>query len=192
MDFNEKFGREGLTFDDVLLVPAPSEVLPSDVILSTRFTKGVELHIPLVSAGMDTVTDARMAIAIAREGGLGVVHKNMSIEEQAAEVDKVKRSESGVIVDPFFLSPTHSIRMPSLSWPITDFRSPIVDEERRLVGILQQGSVFERTTSAHRQRHDRTTSSPLLWGPRGKQAILHKHRESFPVDENNVLRLDYH
>src|SRR5690554_3745731 len=109
MDFSAKFGREGLTFDDVLLMPAPSEVLPSDVILSTRFTKGVELNIPLASAGMDTVTEARMAIAMAREGGIGVIHKNMSITDQASEVDKVKRSESGVITNPFHLSPDHTI-----------------------------------------------------------------------------------
>ena len=97
--------REGLTFDDVLLVPAKSEVLPRDVDLSIQLTKNIKLNIPLLSAAMDTVTDSRMAIAMAREGGLGIIHKNMSIEEQAAQVDKVKRSEHGVITDPFFLSP---------------------------------------------------------------------------------------
>ena len=105
MDFQAKFGKEGLTFDDVLLLPAASDVLPSQVDSSTRITNRIQLNIPIVSAGMDTVTEARMAIAIAREGGIGVIHKNLSIEDQAGEVDKVKRSESGIIVDPIFLSP---------------------------------------------------------------------------------------
>jgi len=96
MDFENKFGKEGLTFDDVLLVPAASEVLPADVDTATTLTKNITLNIPLISAGMDTVTEARTAIAIAREGGLGVIHKNLSIQEQAGEVDKVKRSESGL------------------------------------------------------------------------------------------------
>ena len=110
MDFQDKFGREGITFDDVLLVPDASEVLPSEVDITTRFSKNIRLNIPLVSAGMDTVTESRMAIAMAREGGIGVIHKNLSIEEQASEVDRVKRSESGVIVDPFYLHPHNSVR----------------------------------------------------------------------------------
>ena len=100
----EKFGKLGITFDDVLLVPAKSDVLPSDVDVSTQLTKKIQLNIPLMSAAMDTVTESRMAIAMAREGGIGVIHKNMSIERQAAEVDKVKRSEHGVITDPFYLT----------------------------------------------------------------------------------------
>ena len=101
----EKFGKEALTFDDVLLVPAKSEILPREVEIGTQLTKNIRLNIPLLSAGMDTVTSARMAIAMAREGGIGVIHKNMSIELQAQEVDKVKRSEHGIIVDgkiPYF------------------------------------------------------------------------------------------
>ncbi|HOL13541.1 MAG TPA: IMP dehydrogenase, partial [Bacillota bacterium] len=101
----ERFAKVGLTFDDVLLIPAESYVLPRDVDLKTRVTRNISLNIPLLSAGMDTVTEARMAIAMAREGGLGVIHKNMSPEAQATEVDKVKRSESGVIVDPIYLKP---------------------------------------------------------------------------------------
>src|SRR4051812_21635964 len=93
-----KFGKEGLTFDDVLLLPAESDVLPSEVVTSTRLTRTIALNIPIVSAAMDTVTEARLAIALAREGGLGVIHRNLSIEQQVAEVDKVKRSESGMIV----------------------------------------------------------------------------------------------
>ena len=97
-----KIIKEGLTFDDVLLVPQASEVIPNQVDLSTNLTKDVKLNIPLLSAAMDTVTEARLAIAMAREGGLGIIHKNMSIDEQAAHVDRVKRSEHGVITDPFF------------------------------------------------------------------------------------------
>src|SRR3989440_9014552 len=103
---DRKFAKEGLTFDDVLLVPAHSEVLPNDVSTRTRLTRSIELAIPVVSAAMDTVTEARLAIALAREGGLGVMHRNLSIEAQVAEVDKVKRSESGMIVEPVTLRPT--------------------------------------------------------------------------------------
>src|SRR5205814_7936432 len=106
---DEKFAREGLTFDDVLLVPAHSEVLPNDVSTATRLTRSIRLQIPIVSAAMDTVTEARLAIALAREGGLGVIHRNLSIAEQVAEVDKVKRSESGMIVEPVTLPPTARI-----------------------------------------------------------------------------------
>ena len=102
--------RTGLTFDDVLLVPRASSVLPRDVDTSTMLTPTIKLNVPLLSAAMDTVTDARLAIAMAREGGLGIIHKNMTIDEQATQVDKVKRSEHGVITDPFFLSPDHLIR----------------------------------------------------------------------------------
>ena len=100
---------DGITFDDVLLVPQYSEVTPNMVDLTTHLTKKIKLNIPMMSAGMDTVTEHRMAIAMARAGGLGVIHKNMSIEQQADEVRKVKRSENGVIIDPFYLTPPHSI-----------------------------------------------------------------------------------
>ena len=109
MNFAEKFGKEGLTFDDVLLVPQESSVIPREVDTSTRLTRNIRLNIPIISAGMDTVTESRMAIALAREGGIGVIHKNMPIEAQAGEIDKVKRSESGIIVDPIYLSPEHRI-----------------------------------------------------------------------------------
>src|SRR5699024_4181096 len=105
----DKFAKEGLTFDDVLLVPAKSDVLPREVELKTELTPTLKLNAPLISAGMDTVTEAEMAIAMARQGGFGVIHKNMSIEEQAEMVDQVKRSESGVITDPFFLTPQHQV-----------------------------------------------------------------------------------
>ena len=105
LELDRKFGKEGLTFDDVLLVPAESRVLPNDVSTATRLTRDITLQIPIVSAAMDTVTEARLAIALAREGGIGVIHRNLSIEEQVAEVDKVKRSESGMIVEPVTLPP---------------------------------------------------------------------------------------
>ena len=108
-DFSSKFVKEGLTFDDVLLIPAESHVLPKEVDVSTQLTKTIHLNTPLMTAAMDTVTETEMAIAIAREGGIGIIHKNMSIEKQADEVDRVKRSENGVIVNPFFLSPDHFV-----------------------------------------------------------------------------------
>ena len=108
-NFDEKFVKEGLTFDDVLLVPAFSQVIPRDIELKTKLSKNITLNTPLLSAAMDTVTESRMAIAIAREGGIGIIHKNMSIEEQYDEIDKVKRSENGVIVNPFYLSPDHLV-----------------------------------------------------------------------------------
>ena len=108
-DAAQKFVKRGLTFDDVLLVPAASDVLPADIDLHTRLTKKIKLNIPLISAAMDTVTEYRMAIAIAREGGIGIIHKNMSISQQAEQVDMVKRSENGVITNPFWLAPGHTL-----------------------------------------------------------------------------------
>ncbi len=108
-NYSEKFAKEGLTFDDVLLIPAESHVLPKEVDLSTHLTKSIKLNTPLMTAAMDTVTESNMAIAIAREGGVGIIHKNMPIEKQADMVDRVKRSENGVIVNPFFLSPQHFV-----------------------------------------------------------------------------------
>lgn len=134
-----KFQKEGLTFDDVLLIPAKSEVLPKDVNLSSQLTKKIKLNIPIISAAMDTVTEHKMAIAMAREGGLGVIHKNMPIELQAEEVRKVKRSESGVINDPFFLTPEHKVQeAEDLMRKYRISGVPIVNsmEEKKLVGIL--------------------------------------------------------
>ena len=134
-----KFQKEGLTFDDVLLIPAKSEVLPKDVVLTSQLTKKIKLNIPVISAAMDTVTEHKMAIAMAREGGLGVIHKNMPIELQAEEVRKVKRSESGVINDPFFLTPDHKVQeAEDLMRKYRISGVPIVNslEEKKLVGIL--------------------------------------------------------
>lgn len=132
-----KLLKEGLTYDDVLLVPQRSEVLPNEVSLKTKLTKKIGLNIPIISAGMDTVTEAKLAIAIAREGGIGIIHKNMSIEQQALEVDKVKRCEHGVIVDPFSLSPEHLVKdAEALMARYRISGVPIVDEKGVLVGII--------------------------------------------------------
>src|SRR5437870_9122493 len=137
VELDRKFSREGLTFDDVLLVPAESRVLPNDVSTATRLTRSIELRIPVVSAAMDTVTEARLAIALAREGGLGIVHRNLSIEDQVAEVDKVKRSESGMIVEPVTLRPDDLVgEALELMARYRVSGIPITDESTRLVGIL--------------------------------------------------------
>lgn len=195
MDFETKFGKEGLTFDDVLLVPAASDVLPSEVSTSTRITKNVTLNIPIISAGMDTVTEARMAIAMAREGGLGVIHKNLSIEEQAGEVDKVKRSESGVIVDPFFLSPEH--RISDALELMARYRIsgvPIVDKDHKLVGILTNRDLkfeenFDQPIGAVMTK-DNLVTGPVNTTLDEAKRILHKHRiEKLPlVDEDFRLK----
>ncbi|MFD1019397.1 IMP dehydrogenase [Thalassobacillus hwangdonensis] len=135
----DKFAKEGLTFDDVLLVPAKSEILPRDVSVATELSPTLKLNVPIISAGMDTVTEAKMAIAMARQGGLGVIHKNMSIEEQAEEVDRVKRSESGVITNPFYLTPDHQVfDAEHLMGKYRISGVPIVNDEdqQQLVGIL--------------------------------------------------------
>ncbi|ANC75348.1 MAG: IMP dehydrogenase [Bacillota bacterium] len=135
--WQDKFAKEGLTFDDVLLIPAKSSVLPGDVSIKTRLSDTVQLNIPIISAGMDTVTEANMAIAMARQGGLGIVHKNMSIEEQAEQIDRVKRSESGVITDPFYLTPEHQVfDAEHLMGKYRISGVPIVDADKKLVGIL--------------------------------------------------------
>src|SRR5947207_8460108 len=142
----EKFGKEGLTFDDVLLVPAESAVLPNDVSTVTQLTPTIALQIPIVSAAMDTVTEARLAIALAREGGLGIVHRNLSIADQVAEVDKVKRSEAGMIVEPVTLRPDAPVAEAlELMARYHISGVPIVEDGDRLVGILTNRDLrFER------------------------------------------------
>src|ERR671939_918274 len=137
IELDRKFAREGLTFDDVLLVPAESAVLPNEVSTRTRLTRRIELEIPIVSAAMDTVTEARLAIALAREGGLGILHRNLSIEDQIAEVDKVKRSESGMIVEPVTLPPDAPVST-ALELMATYHISgvPVTNDDGTLVGIL--------------------------------------------------------
>src|SRR5436309_4957669 len=137
LELERKFVREGLAFDDVLLLPAESHVLPNDVSTETRFTREIPLHIPIASAAMDTVTEARLAIALARIGGIGIVHRNLSIDDQVAEVDKVKRSEAGMIVEPVTLSPERPVS--EALGLMAHYRIsgvPITDEAGILVGIL--------------------------------------------------------
>ncbi|MBR2718762.1 MAG: IMP dehydrogenase [Clostridia bacterium] len=190
----QKVVREGLTFDDVLLVPAKSEVLPKDVDLSIQLTPVIKLNIPMMSAAMDTVTDSRMAIAMAREGGLGIIHKNMSIEEQAAQVDKVKRSEHGVITDPFFLSPEHLIQDAENLMARYRISGVPITRDGKLVGILTNRDL-RFVTDYSRPIHEFMTSKNLVTAPVGttlEQAkmILAQHRiEKLPiVDDEGFLR----
>lgn len=191
-----KFQKEGYTFDDVLLIPAESHVLPNDVDLRVQLAKNIRLNIPLMSASMDTVTDSTMAIAIARQGGLGVIHKNMSIAEQAEEVHKVKRSESGVIINPFFLTPSHKVQdAEDLMAKYRISGVPIVDdlETRHLVGILTNRDL--RFISDYSISIDEVmTKEDLVTAPVGTslkdaEAILQKHKiEKLPlVDDKGCL-----
>jgi IMP dehydrogenase len=191
----EKFAKEGLTFDDVLLVPAASSVLPNDVVTRTRLTRRIALEVPLVSAAMDTVTEARLAIALAREGGIGIVHRNLSIGDQVAEVEKVKRSESGMIVEPITLRP--DARVADALALMARFHVsgvPITDGEGKLVGILTNRDLrFETDTS--QPVSSLMTSRNLVTAPLGTtledaEEILHRHKiEKLPVvDVNGVLR----
>ena len=190
-----KILKEGLTFDDVLLVPQKSEVLPKDVCTQTQLTKSIKLNIPLMSAGMDTVTESKMAISMARQGGIGIIHKNMSIEAQALEVDKVKRSESGVIVDPFFLTKEHTIK--DADDIMARYRIsgvPIVDNEHKLIGIITNRDIkFEDDFS--KKVEDVMTKDNLVTATEGinlteAQQILKKYKiEKLPiVDKEGKLK----
>lgn len=195
LSLEEKFAREGLTFDDVLLVPAESEVLPNDVSTRTRVTRELELAIPIVSAAMDTVTEGRLAIAIARAGGLGIIHRNLSIDDQVAEVDKVKRSEAGMIVEPVTLPP---------GAPVADALAlmsryrisgvPITDEAGRLVGILTNRDLRFETDTAQ-PISALMTAKNLITAPVGTtleeaEQILHRNKvEKLPVvDADGLLK----
>jgi IMP dehydrogenase len=187
LSFEEKFGREGLTFDDVLLVPAESSVLPNDVRTATRLTRTIALEIPIVSAAMDTVTEARLAIALAREGGLGVLHRNLSIADQVAEVDKVKRSESGMIVEPVTLRPDDSVgEALSLMERYRISGVPITDASGVLVGILTNRDL-RLETDVGRPVAEVMTSRNLVTAPVGTtldeaNEILHRNKiEKLPV-----------
>src|ERR1044071_7006484 len=184
-----------LTFDDVLLVPAFSETHPKEVDTSTRFTRGITLNVPLVSAAMDTVTESDMAIAMACAGGIGVLHKNMSIDRQAAEVDRVKRSESGMIMRPITLRPDDTVRAATaLMARFSISGVPIVDEDDRLVGIITNRDLqFEREMD--RLLRDAMTKDRLVTAPEGTtldeaERILSQHRiEKLPVvDKDGKLR----
>lgn len=187
----DKVLKEGLTFDDVLLVPQKSDVLPHEVKLQTRLTKRITLNIPIMSAAMDTVTDSKLAIAIAREGGIGIIHKNMTIEQQALEVDKVKRCEHGVIVDPFFLSADHIVgdaQQLMARYRISGV--PIVEGDRKLVGIITNRDIrFE--SDPDKKIGEVMTSKNLVTALEGitmadAEAILRKHKiEKLPLTDGN-------
>ena len=189
-----KIVREGLTFDDVLLIPSASDVLPSQVDLTTRLTDDVRLNIPLMSSAMDTVTESKLAIALAREGGIGIIHKNMSIEEQASQVDKVKRSEHGVITDPFFLAPDNSVREAVALMERYKISGVPITKNGKLVGILTNRDL--RFESNYDQPIDNVmTKENLVTAPVGTsleeaQKILGKHRiEKLPiVDQDGYLK----
>ena len=159
---------EGITFDDVLLVPQYSEVTPNMVDLSTWLTKKIKLNIPMMSAGMDTVTENRMAIAMARQGGIGIIHKNMSIEAQADEVDKVKRSENGVITDPFYLSPEHTLGDANALMAKFRISGVPITEKGKLVGIITNRDLkFEEDFT--KRIKDCMTSGDLITAPEGRK-----------------------
>ncbi len=191
----DKFAKEGLTFDDVLLIPAESDVLPSDVDVSAKLTKTITLNTPILTAAMDTVTESKMAIAIAREGGVGIIHKNMSIEEQREEVDKVKRSENGVIVNPFFLHPDNTVEEANeLMHRYKISGVPICDGDGRLVGILTNRDMRFMTDYSVRigdvMTHENLVTSHIGTTLDEAKAILMRHKiEKLPlVDDNGFLK----
>lgn len=187
----DKFAYEGLTFDDVLLVPQKSDITPDMVDLGTKLTKRINLNIPLMSSAMDTVTESALAIAIAREGGIGIIHKNMTIEQQAIEVDKVKRSEHGVIVDPFYLSPDNTLReADELMGKYRISGVPIVENDK-LVGIITNRDLRFETDFSKAIKYA-MTSEDLITAPEGTtldeaQEILRKYKiEKLPIVDKNL------
>ncbi|MFQ8639468.1 MAG: IMP dehydrogenase [Acutalibacteraceae bacterium] len=195
-DFTSKFVKEGLTFDDVLLIPAESNVLPAQVDISTQLTKKIRLNTPIMTAAMDTVTEAEMAIAIAREGGVGIIHKNMSIERQADLVDMVKRSENGVIVDPFYLAPDNTVREADSLMGRYKISGVPICQDGKLVGIITNRDLRFMTDKDFNQKiADVMTKENLVTAPVGTtmldaQEILRRHRiEKLPiVDEKGYLK----
>ena len=195
-DYTSKFVKEGLTFDDVLLIPAESNVLPAQVDISTWLTKKIKLNTPIMTAAMDTVTEAEMAIAIAREGGIGIIHKNMSIERQAEMVDRVKRSENGVIVDPFFLAPDNTVREADNLMAHYKISGVPICEEGKLIGIItnrdlrfMSGNDFDQKI-ANVMTKDNLVTAPVGTTLNDAQEILRNHKvEKLPiVDEEGNLK----
>lgn len=185
---------EGITFDDVLLVPAFSEVIPNQIDLSTNLTKTIKLNIPMMSAGMDTVTEHRMAIAMARQGGIGVIHKNMSIEAQAEEVDRVKRSENGVITDPFYLSPEHTLDDANALMAKFRISGVPITEGKKLVGIITNRDLKFETDFSKKIKESMTTEG-LVTAPEGitldeaKEILAKARKEKLPiVDKEGNLK----
>ncbi len=193
-DFNSKFGKKGITFDDVLLVPAESDVTPDQVDLSTHLTKDIKLNVPIISAAMDTVTESSMAIAIAREGGIGVIHKSMPIEMQADQVDRVKRSENGVINRPFFLSPEHTLADADQLMGKFRISGVPICKDGKLVGILTNRDLkFQEDytlTCGEVMTKDNLITAPVNTSLADAKKILAAHKiEKLPlVDDNFALK----
>ncbi len=185
---------DGITFDDVLLVPSYSEVIPNQVDISTNLTKSIKLNIPLMSAGMDTVTENRMAIAMARQGGIGIIHKNMSIEAQAEEVDKVKRSENGVITDPFSLTAEHTLADADNLMGKFRISGVPITEGRKLVGIITNRDLKFETDMTKKIR-ECMTSEGLVTAKAGvtldeaKKILAASRKEKLPIvdDDYNLV-----
>ena len=181
-DYNQKFGKEGLTFDDVLLIPGESDVEPKNVDISSNLTKNIKLNTPVVTAAMDTVTETAMAIAIAREGGIGAIHKNMSIEKQADQVDRVKRSENGVIVNPFFLSPENTVRDANDLMGKYKISGVPICRDGKLVGIITNRDLRFMTGADFNQpianvmTYESLVTAPVGTTLKQAQEILRKHR----------------
>lgn len=194
-DANQKFQKEGLTFDDVLLIPGKSDVTPNMIKLNTKLTKNIKLNAPIMTSAMDTVTESKMAIAIAREGGIGIIHKNMSIEKQVDEVDKVKRSENGVIINPFSLTEDHIVRdADDLMAKYKISGVPIIDAKGKLVGIITNRDM-RFMIDLNAKIGDVMTKDNLVTSCVGTtlpqaQEILRKHKiEKLPlVDEEGYLK----
>ncbi|MEE0859300.1 MAG: IMP dehydrogenase [Acutalibacteraceae bacterium] len=195
-NYHEKFCKEALTFDDVLLIPGESSVEPANVNISSQLTKKIRLNTPLVTAAMDTVTETKMAIAMAREGGIGIIHKNMTIEQQADQVDRVKRSENGVIANPFFLSPTHTVNDANQLMAKYKISGVPICENEKLVGIITNRDLRFMTEMDYSQQIKNVmTAEELVTAPVGTsmeqaQEILRQHKiEKLPlVDENGKLK----
>ena len=181
---------EGITFDDVLLVPSYSEVTPNMVDLSTNLTKKIKLNIPMMSAGMDTVTESKMAIAMARQGGIGIIHKNMSVEQQAEEVDKVKRSENGVITDPFFLSPEHTLREANELMAKFRISGVPITENGKLVGIITNRDLkfetdFSKKIKESMTKENHVTAKQGITLDEAKEILARSRKEKLPIVDDD-------
>ncbi|MCQ2544369.1 MAG: IMP dehydrogenase [Lachnospiraceae bacterium] len=185
-----KIVKDGITFDDVLLIPGYSQVIPNQVDISTYLTKSIKLNIPMMSAGMDTVTESRMAIAMARQGGIGIIHKNMSIEAQAEEVDKVKRSENGVITDPFSLSPEHTLGDADALMAKFKISGVPITENKKLVGIITNRDLKFETDMTKKIKESMTsegliTAKEGITLPEAKEILARARKEKLPIVDDN-------
>lgn len=195
-NYSDKFAKEGLTFDDVLLIPGESNVEPKNVDISAQLTKKIKLNTPLMTAAMDTVTETKMAIAIAREGGVGIIHKNMSIEQQADQVDRVKRSENGVIANPFFLTPEHTVNDANQLMAKYKISGVPICIGNKLVGIITNRDLRFMTEADYGQQiknvmtHEKLVTAPVGTNMQQAQEILRQHKiEKLPlVDANGDLK----